>query len=255
MQNSHEDLVESQFGDRAKAYLDSDVHAQGADLQRLSEWLGNETQSTLLDIGCGAGHTSFVAATHVAQVTAYDLSEKMLQVVREAAQARGLSNLTTVKGPAEALPFAEASFEVVVSRYSAHHWHDVGLALREIKRVLKPGGKFILMDITSPGQPPLDVWLQTVEMLRDPSHVRNYSQGEWLKMVNESGMTVNRLVMDRLDLAFAPWIERMRTAEIMTQAIRLLQEKASASVKHHYAVQPDGSFSTDTLMFQAAVTG
>ena len=108
-----------------------------------------------------------------------------------------------------------------------------------------------MMDTASPGQPVLDVWLQTVEMLRDPSHVRNYSQGDWLKMANKSGMIVNRLVMDSLDLAFASWIERMQTPQTLTQAILLLQEKASAGVKRHYALQPDGSFSTDTLMFQA----
>ncbi|RRZ88916.1 class I SAM-dependent methyltransferase [Erwinia sp. 198] len=251
MKNSHETLVETQFGHRAQAYLHSSIHAQGADLQRLGEWLSHDAHATLLDIGCGAGHASFTAADRVAQVTAYDLSEKMLDVVREAAKVRGLTNLTTAQGPAEALPFAAASFDVVISRYSAHHWHDVGQALREVKRVLKPGGKFILMDIASPGQPVQDVWLQTVEMLRDPSHVRNYSQGDWLKRVNESGMIVNRLVMDRLDLAFASWIERMQTPQTLTQAILLLQEKASASVKRHYALQPDGSFSTDTLMFQA----
>ncbi|WP_380182788.1 class I SAM-dependent methyltransferase [Kalamiella sp. sgz302252] len=251
MKNSHEALVESQFGDRAQAYLSSSVHAQGTDLQRLTEWLSDDAQASLLDVGCGAGHASFIAAGQVAQVTAYDLSEKMLQVVREAAKERGLTNLHTAHGPAEALPFTDASFDVVISRYSAHHWHDVGLALREIKRVLKPGGKFILMDIVSPGQPALDVWLQTVEMLRDPSHVRDYSQGEWLKMVNESGLIVDRLAVDRLDLEFTSWIERMQTPETLVGAIRLLQEKASESVKRHYAVQPDGSFSTDTLMFQA----
>ncbi|MBV4368448.1 class I SAM-dependent methyltransferase [Erwinia phyllosphaerae] len=251
MKNSHEVLVESQFGDQAQAYLDSTVHAQGADLQRLVQWLSDDAQATLLDIGCGAGHASFAAASRVAQVTAYDLSEKMLKVVSEAAAERGLHNLTTAHGPAEALPFAAASFDIVISRYSAHHWHDVGMALREVKRVLKPDGKFILMDIASPGLPILDVWLQTVEMLRDPSHVRDYSQGEWLSMVNESGMAVNRLAVDRLDLEFSSWIERMQTPDELTQAIRLLQAKASDSVKHHYAIQPDGSFSTDTIMFQA----
>lgn len=251
MKNSHEVLVESQFGDRAQAYLSSNVHAQGADLQRLREWLNGDAHARLLDIGCGAGHASFAAADKVAQVTAYDLSEKMLAVVRQAASERGLTNLTTAHGPAEALPFADASFDVAISRYSAHHWHDVGLALREIKRVLKPGGKFILMDMVSPGQPVLDVWLQTVEILRDPSHVRDYSQGEWLSMINQSGLFVDRLVVDRLDLEFRSWIERMQTPQTLAQAIRLLQEKASDSVKEHFAVQPDGSFSADTLMIQA----
>ncbi|WP_147194116.1 class I SAM-dependent methyltransferase [Pantoea sp. MBD-2R] len=251
MKNSHEDLVEKQFGDRAGAYLQSHVHAQGADLVRLSEWLYDSKDATVLDIGCGAGHVSFTVAGQVAEVTAYDLSEKMLKVVGETAQARGLHNVMTRQGPAENLPFEAGRFDVAISRYSAHHWHDVGLALREIKRVLKPGGKFILMDIAAPGHPVLDIWLQTVEMLRDPSHVKNYSQGEWLRMVNESGMMVKTLVADRLDLDFTAWVERMKTPDALARAIRLLQQQVSDKVRAHYTMQDDGSFSTDTIMFMA----
>lgn len=249
--NRHEALVETQFGERAQAYLQSSVHAGGADLKRLADWLRDDAAASALDLGCGAGHVSFLAATKVAQVTACDLSDKMLAVVQEAAAARGLNNITTCQGVAEKLPFAEASFDVVISRYSAHHWHDVGLALREIRRVLKPGGKFILMDIASPGQPVRDIWLQTVEMLRDPSHVRNYSQGEWLKMVNESGMSVKEMVSDRLMLEFSSWVERMNTPNVFRQAIRLLQQKVSGEVRDYFAIREDGSFSTDTLMFRA----
>lgn len=251
MKRDHADVVEEQFGDRAEAYLQSQVHAQGADLQRLTHWLGEERQATLLDLGCGAGHASFVAAAQVAQVTACDLSAKMLQVVEAAAVDRGLTNLQTRQAPAENLPFDAASFDVVISRYSAHHWHDVGQALREVKRVLKPGGKFILMDIASPGHPVLDIWLQTIEMLRDPSHVRNYSQGEWLRMINESGMNAKQLVADRLDLDFASWIERMQTPETLATAIRVLQGNASDEVKAYFNFADDGSFRSDTIMFLA----
>lgn len=248
---THEALVETQFGSQAQAYLQSSVHAQGKDLQRLAHWLGERPQARVLDVGCGAGHASFVAAGTAAQVTAYDLSDNMLAVVREAAHARGLTNIETRQGQAEALPFSEASFDVVISRYSAHHWHDVGRALREIKRVLKPGGEFILMDIASPGQPVRDVWLQTIEMLRDPSHVHNYSQGEWLRLVNESGMTVQAMAADRLELEFSSWVARMQTPETFVAAIRLLQQRVSDEVRAYFAIQTDGSFSTDTIMFRA----
>lgn len=251
VQKNHEQVVEMQFGDQAQAYLQSEVHAQGADLQRLTRWLQGDSHASVLDVGCGAGHASFVAAGQVARVMAYDLSAKMLAVVSETAAARGLSNIDTCQGSAEKLPFADASFDRVISRYSAHHWHDVGLALREIKRVLKPGGSFILMDIASPGQPVLDIFLQTVEMLRDPSHVRDYSQGEWLRMVNDSGLTVKQLVSDRLSLEFSSWVARMKTPQELISAIRLLQQLAPAEVSRYYVLQPDGSFSPDTIMFLA----
>ncbi|VTN65728.1 SAM-dependent methyltransferase [Klebsiella pneumoniae] len=161
------------------------------------------------------------------------------------------SNIVTQQGYAETLPFADASFDVVISRYSAHHWHDVGQALREVKRVLKPGGVIIVMDVMSPGHPVRDVWLQTVEALRDTSHVRNYSSGEWLTLATEAGLVVNQLLTDRLPLEFSSWVARMRTPESLVEAIRLYQQSASAEVKAYFELQEDGSFTSDTILFEA----
>ncbi|MDT8700364.1 class I SAM-dependent methyltransferase [Kluyvera ascorbata] len=251
MSNHHEALVKSQFSGQAAAYLQSNVHAQGADLRRLAEWLADDAQARLLDVGCGAGHASFTASPLVAEVTAYDLSEGMLEVVEQEAQKRGMSNISCAQGPAEILPFADNSFDIVISRYSAHHWHDIQAALMEIRRVLKPGGRFILMDIASPGKAMLNVWLQTVEMLRDPSHIHNYSQGEWLSMVNNRGMVVDKLVGDKLHLEFSSWVARMKTPENIVEAIRYLQDKVSDEVRTHFEIAADGSFVSDTIMFQA----
>ena len=205
----------------------------------------------MLDMGCGAGHASFTAAGQVAEVTAYDLSSQMLEVVAAAAKEKGFSNIVTQQGYAETLPFADASFDVVISRYSAHHWHDVGQELREVKRVLKPGGVIIVMDVMSPGHPVRDVWLQTVEALRDTSHVRNYSSGEWLTLATEAGLVVNQLLTDRLPLEFSSWVARMRTPEPLVEAIRLYQQSASAEVKAYFELQEDGSFTSDTILFEA----
>lgn len=251
MSNHHEALVKSQFSGQAAAYLQSNVHAQGADLQRLGEWLDDDKQANLLDIGCGAGHASFTAAPRVAKVTAYDLSEGMVAVVAQEAEKRGLSNITCTQGPAEVLPFTDNSFDIVISRYSAHHWHDIQAALMEIRRVLKPGGRFIMMDIATPGKAILDVWLQTIEMLRDPSHIHNYSQGQWLTMVNNRGMVIEKLVGDKLHLEFSSWVARMKTPENIVEAIRYLQSKVSDEVRAHFAIADDGSFVSDTIMFEA----
>ncbi|MEX9254660.1 class I SAM-dependent methyltransferase [Pseudenterobacter timonensis] len=249
--HSHHDHVEKQFGSQANAYLTSAVHASGRDLARLGELLAAFPHAHLLDLGCGAGHASFVAAQHVAQVTAWDLSSQMLEVVSRAANEKGLRNITTRQGYAEALTLADSSFDVVISRYSAHHWHDVGQALREMKRVLKPGGMVIIMDIMSPGHPVRDIWLQTVEALRDTSHVRNYSSGEWLSMLTEAGLIAQSVITDRLPLQFSSWVARMRTPEALSKAIRLYQQSASAEVNAYFELQGDGSFTSDTIMVQA----
>jgi ubiquinone/menaquinone biosynthesis C-methylase UbiE len=251
MATHHHDNVDKQFGDQASAYLSSAVHASGRDLERLGERLFAEKDAHLLDLGCGGGHASYVAAQHVKSVVAYDLSAKMLAVVAEAAKERGYEHLSTVQGYAEYLPFADESFDIVISRYSAHHWHDVGRALREVKRILKPGGKVIFMDVNAPGNAVLDIWLQTVEALRDTSHVRDYNPGEWLTMFTEAGLAITAVSHDRLDLEFSSWIERMRTPKVMADAIRAYQQSASEEVQRYYAQQPDGSFSTDVIFIEA----
>ncbi|CNL91479.1 sam-dependent methyltransferase YafE [Yersinia frederiksenii] len=250
-QNSHTDTVERQFGDQANAYLTSEVHAQGKDLQRLAMLLQPHGDAHLLDLGCGAGHASFAAAAAVKSVVSYDLSAQMLQVVSQAAADKGLTNIVVQQGLAESLPFDDHSFDIVISRYSAHHWHDVGQALREVKRVLRPGGRVIFMDVVSPGHPVLDIYLQTVEVLRDTSHVRNYSPGEWLALFTDAGLLISEVTSDRLYLEFSSWIARMRTPEHFATAIRELQKSASDSVINHYQIQSDGSFSSDIMMVVA----
>jgi len=248
---SHHDKINQQFGSQANAYLASAVHASGRDLERLSGRLDGSPHAVVLDMGCGAGHASFIAAVKVKQVVAYDLSEQMLAVVAQASATRGISNIITQQGYAEKLPFEDNLFDVVISRYSAHHWHDVGQALREVKRVLKPGGRVIFMDIMSPGHPVTDIWLQTIEALRDTSHVRNYASGEWLRMFNEAGLLINDVICDKLGLEFTSWIARMRTPIVLSDAIRVYQKSASDEVKHYFQLQSDGSFTSDTIMLEA----
>jgi len=136
--------VEQQFSRTADAYRTSSVHAGGADLEQMVALAALTGREAVLDAGCGAGHTAAALAPFARSVVAFDLSERMLAVTAQLAAARGLTNLTTRQGDVEALPFDDASFDLVVSRYSAHHWPHPQAALAEIRRVLKPGGHAIL---------------------------------------------------------------------------------------------------------------
>src|SRR6202008_3961440 len=148
-----------------------EIHAQGADLESLAALVEADSRAQVLDLGCGAGHVSFAVAPRAKSVVAYDLSTDMLDVVARAAKDRGVGNTTTRQGVAEQLPFPDATFDRVLSRYSAHHWRDFEAGLREVARVLKPGGIAGFLDAVSPARPLLDTFLQAVELLRDPSHL------------------------------------------------------------------------------------
>lgn len=244
-------LVESQFGSRADAYLTSAVHAQGADLQAIAAIVSGETSARVLDLGCGAGHVSFTVAPHVAAVTACDLSASMLDVVARAATDRGLGNISVRRSPAESLPFGDGEFDFVVSRYSAHHWQDFHRGLAEAARVLKPGGKAVFVDVIAPEPPVLDTFLQTVELLRDTSHVRDYAKREWEAALGAAGLILWAATPHRLHLDFADWVERMRTPAVLVQAIRTVQAAVADEVRGYFEVAADGSFAVDSLMLEA----
>ncbi|WP_263144255.1 class I SAM-dependent methyltransferase [Pseudomonas sp. RIT-PI-AD] len=249
--SGHQQAVQRQFGERADAYLKSAVHAQGEEFALLQACVAGHPGARLLDLGCGAGHVAFHVAPAVAEVVAYDLSENMLDVVASAARERGLGNVRTERGAAERLPFADASFDFVFSRYSAHHWSDLGQALREVRRVLKPGGRAAFIDVIAPGTPLLDTYLQAVEVLRDTSHVRDYTAAEWLQRVGEAGLHVGSHKVQRLRLEFASWIERMRTPPLLRDAILALQAAMGEEVRRYFQIGADGSFSTDVLVLWA----
>jgi SAM-dependent methyltransferase len=176
----------------------------------------------------------------------------MLAAVAEEARRRGLANIRIERGAAEGLPFPDESFDFVASRYSAHHWRDFRAGLREARRVLKPGGRAAFIDAVTPGLPLLDTFLQSIELLRDPSHVRNYSRAEWQQAVTEAGFVPGAVTERRLPLDFGAWVERMATPELHVRAIRSLQSGMAAEVIEHFDVREDGSFTLDTMTLEAA---
>ena len=244
-------VVAHQFGQTASAYLTSAVHAQGADLAALHELAAGMGKPLVLDLGCGAGHASFAVAPVARSVTAFDLSSEMLAVVAGAAQERGLHNIVTEQGNVASLPFADASFCMVVTRFSAHHWLDVPAALREVKRVLKPNGLLVVIDITAPEAPLHDTTLQAVELLRDGSHVRDYRPSEWTAMLQAAGFQPERAGDWKLQMAFDEWTARMRTPAERVAAIRSLFASAPEETQTYFDVQKDGSFTIDSTLFKA----
>jgi ubiquinone/menaquinone biosynthesis C-methylase UbiE len=247
----HDVLVALQFGATARAYLESETHATGDDLELLAQEVAAIPKAAVLDLGCGAGHASFAVAPHAASVTAYDLTPEMLAVVEREAVTRNLRNVATVQGMAEELPFPEAHFDCVISRYSAHHWHDVPAALREVRRVLKPGGRVLLIDTAGGETPLLDTHLQAVEILRDPSHVRDYSAREWLALFREAGFTATLRKEWPLPIEFSGWIERQRTPPERVAAIHALWGAAPDEVRSFFEVQQDGSFTLRKILIAA----
>jgi hypothetical protein len=109
--------------------------------------------------------------------------------------------------------------------------------------VLKRGGTAMFIDVVGSDNPRCDTWFQAVELLRDPSHVRNYTAAEWRRMLTDAGFTPGAVASRRLRLDFKTWIARLSTPDVHTRAIRALQTRMPADVAAWLAQEDDGSFS------------
>jgi ubiquinone/menaquinone biosynthesis C-methylase UbiE len=247
----HSQTVHDQFDPQAQAYLTSPVHAAGPDLLAAGELARQHlpAQAQVLDVGCGAGHLSFALAPLAARAVALDPSPGMLATVRAAAAARGLAQIHACEAAADDLPFAAASFDLVSTRYSAHHWLDLPRALAELRRVVRPGGFVLVIDLLGADHPLVDTHLQSVELLRDPSHVRDRTVAQWRQLLREAGFETGEEASWPTRLEFGSWVGRMRTPAALVTAIRMLQQGAPAEVHRPLHIEADGSFTPRTGLF------
>ena len=250
-QMKHQDQVADGFGAHAQAYVNSAVHGAGQDLDDLTALLAQCRPARVLDLGTGGGHVAFRAAAVADQVVAYDLSPAMLRAVAAEATERGHSNIQTRQGPAESLPFADHSFDAVLTRFSAHHWRDLPRGLAEARRVLRPGGMALFIDVVAPAARLADTWLQTLELMRDGSHLRDYSTDEWQTMLTTAGFAPRLVQAYRLRMEFAPWVARIGTPAPLITALRLMLQSAPAEVAAHFAIETDSSFTIDSCLIAA----
>jgi ubiquinone/menaquinone biosynthesis C-methylase UbiE len=239
-------LTAQLFGSNATQYLTSTVHSTGADLDKLMDAVAASRATRVLDLGCGAGHASYALARAGAhEVVAYDLAPAMLAVVAAEARVRGHAQIRTSQGPAESLPFPDAGFDLAVTRYSAHHWLDMQAGIHEAARVLRPGGRMIVIDVLSPESPLLDTVLQTVEILRDPSHVRDYRESEWRRVLAGEGFSEAASHRWKLPMEFDAWVARIGTSVARIDALKTVFDELPGEARAYFSVDANRSFSID----------
>jgi ubiquinone/menaquinone biosynthesis C-methylase UbiE len=243
--HSLESRIQERFGRAAAAYAVSPVHRGGADLDAMRDAAELTGRERLLDLGCGPGHAAATFAPLAAEVVGLDLTEAMIAQARRLASERGLANLRFEHGDAAALPFPDRSFERVTSRLSAHHYADPGAVLREVARVLAPGGAFLLVDVAAPEDPTQDSFLQAFEMLRDPSHVRDHSVSQWNALFRAAGLEPELLGRFTIHQEFQQWVERMDTSPGGVVGLRALCDEAPAEVRGAFGIRGHGHYDFD----------
>lgn len=247
--------VREQFGRSAEAYVRSAGHAGGPDLERLVAWGRRRGAGRALDIATGGGHTALAFSEFTPTVVATDLTEPMLRAARAFAAGQGMATIQFLAADVEALPFRDESFGVVTCRIAAHHFPALPPALRQVSRVLQPGGSFLLQDILGHEDPEPAAFILEVEKRRDPSHVRSVPRPEWEAFLTAAGLTV--IDEDRVSKV-RPWDEwtgRMRmSAEAKADLERyVLEAPARCREAFDFTVE-DGrivSFSDRMILLRA----
>jgi len=230
----------------AEAYATGE-HKAGRELELVVEYAAPTGKERVLDIGTGAGHTALALAPRVAEVVLTDPVDAMLAAARRLFQTAGLWNAQFVRTGAEQLPFPRASFDIVTTRLAAHHFDDVPLAMREVARVLRPGGIFIFIDTIAPDDPESAAYQDEVELLRDPTHKRIYTEREWGAFIEQAGFRVEKSEVVRKAHDFEPWLERGGEDAATQQRVRarFLEAPASA-VRDLEIVVADGKVKSFT---------
>jgi SAM-dependent methyltransferase len=229
-----------QFNKQAALYATSPVHRSGPSLPVLVEMAAPDPVDLVLDVATGTGNTALALAPLVLRVIGLDVASAMLDQARARAQAENVENVEFVSGAAEDLPFPDAQFSLVVSRHAPHHFHDLDKFLREVRRVLKPGGRFVVADQISPSAQIAD-WVDRWEQTRDPSHFRQRTVAEWRQMVAAAGLSWIRDQLVPYELPFDWWVKQAGCDEVTVEQLQQQAQKTNEIVRREMGIKFDHS--------------
>jgi ubiquinone/menaquinone biosynthesis C-methylase UbiE len=250
---SQKELTRAQFGRVASKYRCSADHTDMEDLDLLFRGLDLHPGHRVLDVATGGGHTAGALSGRCGRVVASDLTPRMLREAAKLADETGRRNIVYAAADAEALPFRDAAFDRVTCRIAPHHFPDVRAAVAEMARVTGPGGRIGIIDSVVPGEPSLDAFLNGVEKVRDPSHVRSYRVEEWLEFLAGAGLLLLQAASLWKSHAFPEWIARTGRPKAVQWEIETIFLSAFPLARETFRIRSDGgrvvSYSDEKAIF------
>lgn len=209
---AHNRVIQSEFSKQASSFGDQGLTLSS---QEILGWIvGNlpfQENYRVLDVAAGTGHLSRAIAPYVEEVDAIDIKPEMVEQARRETARMGLENIRIIEGDAQALPYHDNSFDMVVSRLAIHHFENPGNQLREMVRVCKVGKVVGVVDLLSPEDGNVAKTYNRLERLRDPSHTVAMSKNRMARLLIESRLVVNTIVMQDVEVDFQRWAQMTGT--------------------------------------------
>ncbi len=226
-----------QFAGVAERYRCSSDHGESDDREILLSRLSLQPSHLILDVATGGGHTAAAFSPRVRKVVASDLTPEMVREARTLAAERKCDNMAFVAADAESLPFAPETFDRISCRIAPHHFPDLPAAVGEILRVTRPGGLVGIIDSVVPDDPVLDAFLNGIEKVRDPSHVRSYRVEEWNAVLQGGGLFLLHVSRTWKEHLFAEWVSRTGQPPEIQREIESLFLNAFPKAREYYRVR------------------
>jgi len=226
---SREGSVENFFGTHAADYSKSRGHAHGEDLAALVSALKPRSTEVALDVATGTGFTALALSKLVGHVTGIDVTDEMLGQARMLAAKEDSANVRFELGDAMAIGYPNSSFDIVTTRRATHHFRDVPRFLREARRVLRPGGRLGIVDMSPPDGS--ERFSNKIEVLRDGSHIEAFTPRAWRSMVLRAGFCVDFAEVIGEPVTFERWLYPVEPGGEEEAAIHSAWSSASTSVR------------------------
>jgi ubiquinone/menaquinone biosynthesis C-methylase UbiE len=217
----HSQQIERAFTTQAEAFEDASRNRVfTSDARWVFERLPLSGQDVVLDVAAGTGHAARQLAATARAVVALDATEAMLARGQAQARAEGRDNVVFMRGDAAALPFLDGSFDVVVSRFAAHHFERPEAVVAEMVRCTRSGGHVALVDLIADEDLAVAEEQNRLERLRDPSHTRMLAAIETHALLTEAGLEEIDLATRPLERPLEPWLEQAQSGEAACHEIR-----------------------------------
>ena len=234
MHPKDQNRLQQEFSRQAKPMASAPAFRDQQVIARLMNALRDSGQDRVLDLACGPGIVAEAIAPRVRQVVGLDATPEMLRLAKGRLNQAGLVNGGFITGAAEQLPFESGLFEQIVTRLSFHHFGDVPAVLAEIRRVLRPKGRLVVADVVSSEDADESALHNSLEKLRDPTHVRIYSASSLLDIMHFGGFRVVHHESWRQARTFSEWAaiiaDPARTAPLHNVMRALAQSGQTAGI-------------------------